>query len=159
MKVIDNFLPKNDFDELTKLIFNSYFAWYINFFISDKKETGEKNVYFTHRIYDSGPTSGNFDLIKNKLLCHMDIAHLIRVKINCYPRLEKVTKHNSHVDYPFVHKGLILSLNTCDGFTMIGNKKIASVENRALFFDPSKSHSSTTCTDAKARFNININYH
>ena len=35
---------------------------------------------------------------------------------------------------------------------------IESVENRVLLFDPSLPHSSTTCTNAKARFNININY-
>jgi len=159
MKVIDNFLPKDSFNDLTKLIMDNYFPWYFNFFISSNKEIKEKNCYFNHLIYESGPKSSHFEFIKNKLLSYMDITHLIRVKINCYPRLEKITKHEPHVDYDFSHKGLIFSLNTCDGFTIIGNKKISSVENRALFFDPSKPHCSTNCSNAKARFNININYH
>ena len=36
--------------------------------------------------------------------------------------------------------------------------KIKSVANRALLFDPFEFHSSTTTTDAKARFNMNVNY-
>ena len=37
-------------------------------------------------------------------------------------------------------------------------EKIESIENRALLFDPSIEHRSTTCTDAKGRININFNY-
>jgi hypothetical protein len=51
-----------------------------------------------------------------------------------------------------------LSLNDCNGYTVIGDKKIESKANRALFFDPSVEHNSTNCTDEKARFNINFNY-
>ena len=36
--------------------------------------------------------------------------------------------------------------------------KIDSIANRALLFDPSKLHSSTSCTDDKVRLNMNINY-
>ena len=49
--------------------------------------------------------------------------------------------------------------NTCDGYTKLNDgTKVESVANRALFFDPSIPHQSTNCTNAKARFNININY-
>ena len=37
-------------------------------------------------------------------------------------------------------------------------KEVKSIANRALFFDSMKPHSSTSCSDKKARFNININY-
>jgi hypothetical protein len=40
-----------------------------------------------------------------------------------------------------------------DGFLII-----ESIENRALFFDSSKPHSSTTCTDKQMRINFNMNY-
>ena len=158
MKIIDNFLPKDNFDDLTKLIFNSYFPWYFQNKIAFEDESGEKNGCFTHLIYDSKPRSSHYEFIKDKLLCHINIVNLIRVKINCYPRTEKVIEHTKHYDYKTPHKGFILSLNTCDGFTVLRNEKIASIENRALFFDPTKLHCSTTCSDAKARFNININY-
>jgi len=158
MKVINNFLPKKDFDDLTKLIFDTYFPWYFQDEIAFKKEPDEKNGFFTHLIYDSKPRSSHYGFIKDKLLSHLNVNNLIRVKVNCYPRTENVIEHNKHVDYEFSHKGCLLSLNTCDGFTVLENSKIGSVENKALFFDPGKLHCSTTCSNAKARFNININY-
>ena len=160
MKTVNNFLPEEDFNNLTKLIFNNYFPWYFQPDVQTWKELPtEKNSYFTHIIYDAEPKSPHYDFIKEKLLSHLNIVHLIRVKVNCYPRLENVVEHGQHCDYNFSHKGFILSLNTCNGFTILENKKIASVKNKALFFNPSKLHCSTTCSDAKARFNININYH
>lgn len=158
MKVINNFLPKKDFDDLTKLIFDKYFPWYFQDEIAFAEEVLEKNSYFTHLIYDLKPKSSHYNFIKDKLLSHLNVTNLIRVKINCYPRTENVIEHTKHYDYKFSHKGFILSLNTCDGFTVLENSKIESVENKALFFDPTKLHCSTTCSNAKARFNININY-
>jgi hypothetical protein len=64
-----------------------------------------------------------------------------------------------HVDQNFKHKGIILYVNNNDGYTkLIDGTKIESIENRALFFDSSKKHCSTTCTNAESRINININY-
>jgi hypothetical protein len=48
---------------------------------------------------------------------------------------------------------------TCDGFTSLDDgTKIESIENRLLLFDSNKPHASSTCTNAKARFNMNFNY-
>ena len=64
-----------------------------------------------------------------------------------------------HIDYPFPHKGAILSLNTCNGYTKLEDgTKVDSVANRILLFDASTPHCSTTTSDTTARFNININY-
>ena len=53
----------------------------------------------------------------------------------------------------------LLSLNTCDGYTKLKDgTKIDSVANRVLLFDPCEEHCSTTTTNVKARFNINVNY-
>ena len=57
------------------------------------------------------------------------------------------------------HNGAVFSLNTCDGFTSLDDgTKIESIENRLLLFDSNKPHASSTCTNAKARFNMNFNY-
>jgi hypothetical protein len=63
-----------------------------------------------------------------------------------------------HNDFPFEHKGAILSLNTCDGGTWVENKFVKSEENQVIFFDPSKPHCSTSCTDNQVRVNIILNY-
>ena len=41
---------------------------------------------------------------------------------------------------------------------MFDGKKINSVENRMIFFDPNKEHASTNTTDENKRVNINFNY-
>ena len=63
-----------------------------------------------------------------------------------------------HIDYDFPHKGAIISFNTCDGGTFIGEKFIQSKDNRAVVFDPSIKHRSTTSTDLEGRLNLTINY-
>ena len=68
-------------------------------------------------------------------------------------------EHGQHRDYPIPHKGAIIYLNTCDGFTRLEDgTKVESVQNRILLFDASTLHNSTNTTNAKGRFNININY-
>ena len=64
-----------------------------------------------------------------------------------------------HRDYETKHKGVLYSLNTCDGYTIFEDgTKVKSVANRALLFDPSIPHCSTTCTNAWYRSNIILNY-
>ena len=83
----------------------------------------------------------------------------MRAKANMYLKTNKVIKHGLHVDRPFKHKGCIFYINTHNGFTVLEDgTEIKSVANRALFFDSSKKHSSTSCTDQNIRVNININY-
>ena len=97
----------------------------------------------------------------NTVATKMDknVKALIRAKANLYSNQSKIIEHDIHTDYPFKHKGVLFSLNTCNGFTEFEDKtKIQSVENRAIFFDPSLPHHSSTCTDAPTRVNINFNY-
>ena len=89
----------------------------------------------------------------------LEIKALIRVVANLYVKTDKIETHPFHIDYEFPHKGALLSLNTCNGGTILkNNKKIKSVENTVIFFDPSKPHASTSATDVKGRFNILVNY-
>ena len=60
---------------------------------------------------------------------------------------------------PYKHKGAILYINDNNGKTILEDgTEIESKANRLLLFDASKPHNSTSCTDAKSRINININY-
>ena len=84
---------------------------------------------------------------------------IIRMKVNCFPATSQVYEHLTHTDYDYPHKGALLCLNTCNGYTkMEDGTKIESVANRMIFFDTSKPHSSTTCSDQPKRCNIVINY-
>jgi hypothetical protein len=155
MKIVDNFLDEKNFNKIKNVIFSTNFPWFYN---ESVNTSDNKHSYFTHLIYfeDSVKSQHYVDLLP--LLEKIKIDTLLRVKINCYPRSTTIEEHAPHIDYNYSHKGVLFSLNTCDGYTGINNKKINSTENRALLFDPSVSHFSTNCTNAGARINININY-
>ena len=160
-KIIDNFLEKEKFDSLTNIVFSEYFPYYFQENINDLYINADKDnhFYLTHILYNHNKNnSSSFDNFYF-LLDKINAKSLIRMKINCYPKTHKLEIHKSHLDYDFKHKGCILYFNDCDGYTILKDgTKIESIANRALFFDPSLVHSSTSCTDKKARFNININY-
>tara|TARA_R110002020_G_scaffold34293_1_gene104438 strand:- start:3358 stop:3840 length:483 start_codon:yes stop_codon:yes gene_type:complete len=154
--VIDNFLDKKQFETLSKMVMGLNFPWY---FQADINENDKKHTYLTHIMYDNYiVNSQHFNDFLNLVLSLKPKA-LLRVKANCYLRTPRIVKHGVHVDYKFPHKGALFYLNTNNGKTILDDgKEITSVANRMLFFDPSKMHSSTSCSDQKARFNINFNY-
>ena len=112
-----------------------------------------------HIFYDNNlPCSKHFEKLL-ELLDALEVNALIRAKANLYPNTQKLIEHEVHNDYEFSHRGAILYLNTCDGYTKLEDgTKVDSIANRVLIFDASTKHCSTTTTNAKARFNINLNY-
>lgn len=166
-KVIDNFLDKNYFNDLVNFASNPELAtkllqWIYCPTIAYREEQNSLDCYFCSIIFgnygDSSIKSDHYSLFK-PFWNILNIRSLIRIKTNLYPRTESLIEHEKHIDYSFKHNGAILSLNTCDGYTILEDgTRIESIANRMLFFDPSKYHGSTNCTNDKARFNINFNY-
>jgi hypothetical protein len=155
-KIVDNFLNKEDFEKIKDFMLSSYFPWYFNGTVSYKK--AKDGIYFTHQFFDVFPKS-NLYYIVEPLLEKINPKSIIRVKGNLYPATLNIKEHGEHTDYEYSHKGLIFYINSNNGFTKLEcGTKIKSIENRALFFNTSKKHNSTTCTDKEARVNININY-
>jgi len=160
MKIIDNFLPKEEFLTVRdNLVFNPGFPFFLHRGIT--KPGDSNNDWFgAHVIYDQGvPTSDVYEEIGNIFFPYFEMRSLLRIKINFYPHTHSVIEHASHVDYDFSHTAAIFSLNTCNGYTKIGNDAIVdSVENRIVFFDGSNQHRSTTTSNQSGRFNISFNY-
>ena len=158
-EVIDNFLNRNDFLKIKELIADSSdFPWYYSPEIN-KYEISNK-CYFTHVLF-SGVTlnkSEYFNIIQ-PLLEAINPSAVIRIKCNLYTSTEKLETHAVHTDYPYKHQGALFCLNTCDGGTIMEDDQlIQATENRIIFFDPSRPHSTTTTTNAKSRVNINWNF-
>ena len=162
-KVINNFLDKDFFKFVQNIIMakedkKDVIAYFFNNTIAHTHDKVD-HYYFTHIFYQNDqPISDYYFSILKPILKKLDIKTLIGAKINLYPRTHKIIHHTPHKDYPYPHKGCVFSINTCDGYTLLQDKKIPSIENQALLFDSSIEHSSTSCTNAQARFNININY-
>ena len=157
-KIVDNFLPKKKFKELQKEIILSHeFPWFYN--NSTSNSDAKDGYYFTHLFYwHKAGESRHYNIIK-PIIDKLDAEFILRIKANFYPRTHQIQEHGVHTDFPFKHKGFIIYINSNDGFTRLGDGTIIeTIENRALFFDSSIPHNSTTCTNAEGRINININY-
>jgi hypothetical protein len=165
MNIVDNYFDKTLVDKLTSSILHFEFPWYYQetvAFGSNSSQTEENhldNFYHTHMVYDRfRPNSEIFEQFI-PFLQKLNVNSLIRIKINKYPKTNKIYTHAKHIDYDFVHSGCVLYLNSCDGYTQVKNKKVSSVENRVLLFDPSTEHTTTTCTDARFRLTVNFNFY
>ena len=155
----DNFFNKTEHENLKNIMLSNQFPWFFQEGVAQTKKY-DFQFYWTHVFFkpDQGVTS-DFYKILDPILKQLKFKVLIRIKANLYSNRGKMEEHGDHVDFPFKHEGALFALNTCNGFTILkDNTKIKSIANRLLLFDPSKPHRSSTCTDAKVRCNININY-
>ena len=160
-KIIDNALPQEEFENIKFNILNSDFPWNLAKEVVANQRGNfpiQASYYFTHLFWDRFKAEAQSQMFA-PLLNLMDCHALMRIKGNCYPSTPEVIIHGNHIDYPFPHKGAIFYLNTNNGLTILeGKVEVESIENRLLLFDPSKPHTSTTCTDTKCRINVNFNY-
>ena len=158
-KIIDNVLPKEEFDNIKNNILNPLFPWYLATEVTKEKEGFpiHASYYFVHMFWDGfkiEPASQMFAPLLKFMNCHA----VMRIKANCYPSTPEAIAHGNHFDNPF-SKGAIFYLNTNNGLTILEDKvEVESIENRLLLFDSSKMHTSTTCTDTQCRINVNFNY-
>ena len=159
-EICNNFLDTKTFNELRDLIIsNRDFPWFHELKVNAFQNNESLFSYFTHTFYLKNAINSNrYDNVL-PFLEKLEIKALIRVVANLYVKTDKIETHPFHIDYEFPHKGALLSLNTCNGGTILkNNKKIKSLENTVIFFDPSKPHASTSATDVKGRFYILVNY-
>lgn len=158
MEIIDNYLAPELFNLIRdQLLISQHIPWFLQ---QDASGQGvEKYPYFTHLLHAQHQVRSNkWDQCIVPILFMFGTDAVVRVKANLYPRTETLYHYHDHTDYDFEHKAAILYLNTNDGYTVIGDEKVESVENRLLKFDATKMHHSTTCTDQQFRANINFNY-
>ena len=155
-KVVDNFLTEDLFNR-TKKIVTTDLPWFYSDGVSVNKIYND--FYFIHNFYENSVINSNFFDILHPLIEKIQPKALLRVKANLYCKTEKILHHKPHKDQEFPANGCIYYINTNNGFTVLKDgTKIESVANRALFFNSSIEHNSTTCTDENVRININFNY-
>jgi hypothetical protein len=155
-KIIDNFLPKQEFEKIKEVIMSNTFPWFYNKEVS--YVGASDGFYFLHNFFESANVSMYFNIL-TPILNKLDIKAIIKIKGNLYPKTSIIEEHKKHVDCCFSHKGFLFYINNNNGFTRLDDgTKIESVENRGLFFDGGIQHNSSTCTNERVRVNINFNY-
>lgn len=134
-EVVDNFLPEEEHKKIFEVMKDTGFDWHFADKITIEQKEKDIFFYFCHIFYNQTSLyQSTFFQLMFPLLKKIDPKALIRVKGNLYLNQGLgVKEHAEHTDYPFKHKGALYSLNTCDGYTKIGNEKIPSVKNRIIF--------------------------
>ena len=154
-QIIDNALSSKEFKDIQNVLLGGYFPWYYN---KDMTFEKDNSLYFTHKFYETPAAISNQFYLFEKMINKLKCKSILRVKGNLYVGEKERKKHADHVDYTFKHKGCIFYINDNNGETYFESKKILPVENRAVFFDPSKKHNSSSCNDSDIRVTINFNY-
>ena len=167
IEIVDNFLSDYYADSYVK-IFNGIrggatsFPWFFNNDLNGVERMG--NYYFNYQvILNYKVQSDQWLPIFEPLISTIGISfdNVWRLKVNLYPRTQRRVHHSSHMDYR-PNSGLrtcLYYVNTNNGFTIFdGKRKIGSKKNRAILFDGSNKHHSTTPTDCNYRCSINIDY-
>ena len=156
-RIVEDFLPPQYFLPLKEYMEGNSVPWYFRPRVADASDNSDS--YFTHTFYkNSAPNSSDFPILE-PILERIDYKALIRVRANLYVAKKEFIEHGRHTDFPYEHQVMILYINTNNGFTRLEDgTKIDSIANRAVFFDASKPHNSTNCTDEPCRINLNISY-
>ena len=175
MKVEDNFLVKEDFDELQNFFMGDMLPWYYNSTIDFVDD--EDKYQFIHLFYDAYVSQSAHIEIINPLLSKISPAAIWRIKVNLLTKTPNIIENAFHQDMGKVYKDgveidsgghekllkqattSIFYMNTNNGYTKFEDgTKVESVENRLISFPANTKHTGTSCTDEQTRIVINFNY-
>jgi len=167
IEIVNNFLSDYFADNYVK-IFDGIrhaapsFPWFFHNDLNGVERMG--NYYFNHQvILNYKVQSDQWWPIFEPLISTIGISfdNVWRLKVNLYPRTQRRVHHAPHIDYR-PNSGLrtcLYYVNTNNGVTIFdGKKTVKSKKNRAILFDGSNKHHSTTSTDCNYRCSINIDY-
>ena len=169
VSIQDDFLSEENFNALRDLISSEDFPWFFHSKLDydDYAEGPPEPGFFVHNAYkDNSPNSPFYNSHFLPILQALDVASLLRIKVNLNPRLPEAYSGMFHVDnnsFPehIVAKCLasIFYINTCNGYTELKDgTKIESVANRVVSFPLNTEHRTVTQTDEQTRLLINFNY-
>jgi hypothetical protein len=168
-KIIDNFLPQEDFMLLKESFYSYYFPWYAGPVLPDNIEKKyskpvEKiyNFHFSHAFYLNFEVNSSYYSNIKPLINKINPLAIIRIKANLETRTESIIENGYHTDFAEEYENCttaVYYVNTNNGYTKFNDgSTVKSVENRLVTFDSKILHTGTTCTDESSRIVINLNY-
>jgi len=159
-EIVDNFLDKDKWEAIYEMCCGSNgLPYFINNGVATNDDPNPYHFYFTHTFYNNYDIQSSCVKVLQPLINKINPLSIIRIKGNLYPRTKNVDVHEPHIDYDFNHKGAVYMVNDNNGFTtMSDGYKVKSVANRIVFFNPSLTHSSSSCSNQKYRSTINFNF-
>lgn len=163
--ILKNVLSDEHFSNISNIILSDNFPWYYQDHVVKKHQasTDEKyQIQFVHKFHEvsnivTGPEWWNMLI---PIFAVLQPHTFLRVKANNIPGREKIVTHGMHCDVsvPLSYTA-IFYCNTNNGYTeFVDGDKIESLANSMVIFPSFVEHTGSTCSDARCRVNININY-
>ena len=168
-EVVDNFLEDKIFNSLCRLVLHDIdFPWFYTAGVArDALEGNQNGFYFVHPIFEDGRgfmnASSEIRSRLKPLSKLLDMKQLLRARLLLYVNQGEQIVHDKHIDFDDSHHAFLLYLNSNNGYTEFHyedkpSEKVLSTRNRAVFFDGSKPHNSSTPTDTRRRVVLAVNY-
>lgn len=160
VRIYDDFLPKEKFEEIKNLLCGDCLPWYLNNYTTYPNNPDKEDFQFTHTFYRDYVVTSDYFYILQPLIEKINPAAILRIKANLTTYNGKNYQYPFHVDIPnYSGKSAIYYINNNNGKTLFENgETIDSVENRLIIFDTTIRHTGYMSTDTKTRCLINLNF-
>tara|TARA_R100000742_G_C4207006_1_gene34450 strand:+ start:102 stop:596 length:495 start_codon:yes stop_codon:yes gene_type:complete len=159
VKVYSQILEDSYMKQLHDTMLGEDFPW---FFYPDTAVQGDGRFMFTHIFFIRNTINSSFYFLLEPILKFIkekkNYEEIYRIKANLYTIKNKPLNQPSHYDYIKDDKNCFIALfnlDTCNGGTVIENKKIKSKKNELIIFD-NVEHYGITQSDTTTRVVINF---
>ena len=160
IKIIDDFLPEEEFLNIKNLMESREFPWYFNrskIFIGDNKGQ-HVHVFFKH-----GQRNSEYLEMWNNFMRKIEATKCYRIKANMTLKSSSQIADDTewHIDdQGDALKTAVFYINTNDGYTELeSGVRVGSVANRACIFDSTLKHRGVGHTSPDHhRIVVNFNY-
>tara|TARA_B100000131_G_C17652954_1_gene424912 strand:- start:34 stop:513 length:480 start_codon:yes stop_codon:yes gene_type:complete len=157
IKVIDNFLPEEEFKYIQSIMMGETFNW----FYSDGRTYDDDGLFIMIHMFfqpEIGENSKHINMWNN-FMTKVEAKNCHRIKANLTFKTPAIEPAPFHIDYPDI-KTATFYINTNNGYTEFENGvRVGSVSNRVCIFDSNLMHRGTTHTEGgNQRIVVNFNY-
>ena len=164
IKVIDNFLPENEYKNILNQIINIDFPWYIH---PHSDFENDDNPQLTHTLYKEKSPNSEYLNVFNPIFVKLNAMMFYSVRLIGTRPFDSNSSNIYHKDvYGFNNKKIPMKtavwyLNTTDGGTQFKDtgEIIEGVGNRMVVFDTELEHRTIKHkTGNMFRYVLNMNY-
>ena len=157
MKIIDNFLPEDEFKSIQSFMMGGEFRW---FYVDGRAFVDDGSFHMTHMFFqpEVGSNSEHLHFWTN-FMNKVGAKKCERIKANLTFKTPTIETAPFHTDFADM-KTATFYINTNNGYTEFENGvRVNSVANRVCIFDSNLFHCGTTHSEgANQRVVVNFNY-
>ena len=157
MKIIDNFLPEEEFKSIQSLMMGGQFNW---FYAEGLSYRDDESYQMVHMFFqpEVGSNSEYLPMWSN-FMTKVEAKKCARIKANKTFKTSEPEPSLYHTDFEDM-KTAIFYINTNNGYTEFENGvRVNSVANRVCIFNSNLNHRGVTLTEGdQQRIVVNFNY-